>query len=94
MHAIDKFIRERCDEIQALFIAEHINVFARQDQAISRIGVEIESISVLLQAGPDNTKAIIPDSLSSFAIAYLIPPSANNWQPGRIIKLCGFPPVA
>lgn len=48
----------------------------------------------LLQAGPDNAKAIIPDSLSGFAIAYLIPSPANNWQPGRIINLCGFPPVA
>lgn len=47
----------------------------------------------LLQAGPDNAEAIIPDSLSSFAIAYLIPPPANNWQPRGILKLCGFPPV-
>lgn len=39
----------RLDEVQALLIADHIDIFTRQDQAIRRVRIEIESISVLLK---------------------------------------------
>lgn len=44
------YICQRRDEIQALFIADHIDILVRKDQAIPRIGIEIESISILLKS--------------------------------------------
>lgn len=42
------YICQRCNEIQALFIAEHIDIFTRKNQTIPRISIEVECISVLL----------------------------------------------
>lgn len=52
-----------------------------------------QEITDLLQAGPDKAKAIIQVPLFSFAIAQLIPSSANDWQPRWILQSCRFPPV-